>query len=327
MRRMLTLGALLALLVLPACSAEGFSSQGADSARVEDMDAEAAAGGGDAGDAPQGDGEEAADQESVGDGQSSLPEAPASAAGDRVIKEGTITIEVDAGEFDRAFAAVVAAARRQGGDVVASDTSTADDGTTSGTVTVRVPVRAYEDLLVGVGSIGTVRGRALDAEDVTTEFVDLESRLRHLQAQERFYLGLLDEAESVEDAIAVQQRLESLQGDIEQVRGRLRYLDDRTSFSTLTVELFETGATPLVADDPAARPTLARYWETAQDAFINVLGITLVVLVFVAPLLALVAVGVVAWRLIVTRRSVAPAPPPQAPLPPASEDEVAAPRG
>ena len=233
------------------------------------------------------------------DADAPLPAAPPP-TGDRIIKEGTITLEVEDGQFDRAFIAVIDAARRQGGDVIGSSTRTGDEGETFGSVTVRVPVANFEDLLVGMGDIGITRSRDVDAKDVTAEYTDLESRLRHLRAQEEFYLGLLTRAEDVRDAIAVQQQLDGIQAQIERIQGRLNVLEDRTSFSTLTVELFEPGAAGSLPteEEPPARPTLARYWDTARDAFVNVLGAMLVAGLFAFPLLVAAGAAFVMWRLL-----------------------------
>jgi hypothetical protein len=241
----------------------------------------------------------AADEDTAtGDGDvAPLPPATAASArsGDRLIKEGTMVVEVPVDGFDRAFERVVAAARGLGGSVVASTSSSTEDGGTAGSVTLRVPVDRYEDLLTGAGAVGEVRRRDITTQDVTAEFTDLESRLRHARAQERFYLGLLEEAAGVSDAIAVQQQLEGIQSTIEQLQGRRTLLDDRTSFSTLTVELLEPGAAPVLAAG-GARPTLAAYAELARDAFVTVVGWILVAAVAMAPIIVPIAAGAGLWR-------------------------------
>ncbi len=335
MRRM-GVGAVVALLVvLGACSGGGGDSateaelagqgssdaeeSGADFAQEEQGDAD-----GDLAATADGVGDEAAgagaapapaapapDQETGG--QAPLPQV--SRGPERIIKEGTVRLEVADGEFDAAYAGVVALAPRYGGDVLASATSTEQgrdgdgDGPSSGSVTLRVPVEEYESLLAGVQDLGTVRSRDVRSEDVSVEFVDLESRQRNLEAQERFYLELLGRAEAVPDAIAVQQQLNGVTEQLEQIKGRLQFLEARTSFSTLTVELFEPAAAPLVVEPEPddGRPSLARFWRTAQDAFLNVVGGTLVVVSFLAPLvlpLGAIALLVRALR----RRPTQPAP-------------------
>jgi large-conductance mechanosensitive channel len=220
-------------------------------------------------------------------------------------------LEVEENGFDRAFNRVVDAAARLGGTVLSSDATSDDEGLTSGSVTVRVPADDYDALLTAVADIGTVRERSIRSEDVSAEFVDLEARLRHNEAQERFYLSLLGRAEDVEDAIAVQQRVDDIQQTIEQIKGRLSFLEERTSFSRLTVELFEAGSA--FQQSPAAQPTFAYYWETAGNALVRVLGMGLVVATVLLPFVLVGLVIFVVVRVlgpIGRRRRPEPAAPP-----------------
>lgn len=259
-------------------------------AREHDPDLEDA--GGDAGPGSPG----FAGEPEAGEG---LPEPVAARSGERVIKDGTMTIEVDAGQFQAGFRRVIDTARDLGGHLTDSTSTAGPDGGTSGSVTVRVPVERYEELLTRVGRVGTLRSQDISSRDVTAEFTDLESRLRHLRAQEAFYLELLEEAGTVQDAIAVKQQLDSIQSQVEQAQGRLHVLEDRTAYSTLTVEIVEPGAEPVVATSDA-RPMLADYWRTARDGFVTVVGWLLVTAVSLSPVLVPLLLAAIAWRL--TRR-------------------------
>ena len=184
--------------------------------------------------------------------------------GERIIKEGTVTLEVEPGLFDTAFGQVIARAQALGGHVSGSSSSTDTEGLVQGQVTVRVPVRSFEDLLTAVGEAGDIVDRNVTSQDVSEEFTDLESRRRNLRAQEGFYLGLLADATNVSDAIAIQQQLEDIQRRIEEITGRLNLLADRSSFSTLTVRIHELGADAVeeVVEDG---PQLGTYVETAPN--------------------------------------------------------------
>lgn len=253
-----------------------------------------------------GEGEQAAAAEALQSSDDRASAVLTADIGDRIVRDGTMRVRVEEDTFDGAFDRLVELADRFGGTVLASDASTADDGSTSGTVTVRVPAGDFDDLLVAVGRVGEVEQRSVTAEDVSDEYVDLEARLRHNQAQERFYLSLLDRAEDVDDAIAVQQRVEGIQQTIEQIEGRLRFIDERTSFSRLTVELFEAGGAFQAGGAP--EPSLARYWATARAALINVLGGALVIATVALPFVVIgTAVLVLVRRYAVPgRRAVAP---------------------
>lgn len=306
-RRLVVLAVVMLALVGAAWGAVGVVGRSAAdrmSGKVETGEAEAQpASSGLA--APGGQGADEASQPGSG---FALPPLPA-AAGDRIVKEGTITVEVRADGFEAAFQAVATQAQRLGGSVVAmSDSSTAAGR--SGSVTVRVPVRSYEGLLADVSKVGKVRDRNVTSQDVTGEFVDLEARLRQLQAQEAFYLDLLGKAQGISDAIVVQQQLGGLQTQIEQIKGRLDLLGRQTSFSTLHAQIVEPGV-PLPLAAPETRPSLDRYWQMARDALVHVIGSAIVVVFFLAPLLLPAGVVFLAWRL--TRRrpggaSVEPSP-------------------
>lgn len=299
--RALGLVLLLLLVVSAACSGDAGETDAAEPAGEEagpvttDDAADVDDG---TGDVAEGAGEDPA---GIGGGTGNAdatapPAATAAVARDpeRVIREGSMTIEVLAGEFRTAFAEVIQIARRLGGTSVSSSARTHEDGSTAGTVTIRVPVERYDDLLTGMDGVGTVRAQDITSTDVTAEYTDLESRLRHARAQEAFYLELLEEAQGVQDAIAVKQQLDGIQAEIEQVQGRLNVLEDRTSFSTLSVELLEPGASPIVPVDE--RPTIASYWDIGLDGFITVVGSLIVIVVAMAPLVALAVVAFLAWR-------------------------------
>ena len=78
------------------------------------------------------------------------------ATGERIIKEGIVTIEVDEGQFDVAYGQIIGRAQALGGHVVGSTSTTTDDGLVRGSVTVRVPVQSFEDLLTSLGDAGEI---------------------------------------------------------------------------------------------------------------------------------------------------------------------------
>lgn len=330
-RRLLVVALLLALAVA-ACSA---SDSGDDSAATDEVEAAATAV------EQAADGDDAAEDREVGlaageaadgqdapaptaegdDGADAAPVLPPDTAttGERIIKEGTVTVEVEPGDFDSAFGQIVARAQALGGHVSGTSSSTEegpdDETLTRGQVTIRIPVRNFEDLLTSLGDAGTVVDRNITSQDVTAEYTDLESRRRNLQAQERFYLGLLEEAAGVTDAIAVQQQLDDIQAQIEQITGRLNLLGDRSAFSTLTVQIHERGAEPTDVEPIEEPGGLTPYIEDAVDTFITTVGALIIAATFIAPFLVIGLVAFGIWRAVVRSRRTVPTPPPAQPAP------------
>lgn len=299
MRRITLLLLIVVVAVVAACSGSDDAVETGATVEVQDRAVDDEGGAGEAapeakaeaaepGSGAQDDADAAAPAEDLAVATSSL-----AAPGERIVREGTMRLQVDEDTFDAAFDQVVSAAQRLGGTLLSSNETADGGGLSSGTLTLRVPAEEYNALLTAVSRIGEVQERSIASEDVSAEFVDLQARLRHNEAQERFYLSLLDEAADVDDAIAVQQRVEGIQQTIEQLRGRLRFLEERSTFSRLTVELYETG-TSIRA--PGDRPTFAAYLTQARDALVTVLGRALVLAAIALPFVVVGVVVFVAWR-------------------------------
>jgi len=129
------------------------------------------------------------------------------------------------------------------GDVVAS--ARTDAGTA--TVTVRVPARSFETALRRFGKLGDVEYQSTSAEDVGDQMVDLEARLRHARAVERRLLRFLEQTDTVREMLAVQDRLDQVQLQIEQLTAQIDSLREIVAFSPITVSLRAEGdPTPVI---------------------------------------------------------------------------------
>ena len=205
----------------------------------------------------------------------------------RVIKTAEIRIEVPKNEFRESVQESVNIAQRSGGFV---NSTTIDEDSDSGSVTIRVPSETFETALGALKEIGDVSSETISGTDVTQEFVDLEARKRNLEAQETVLLNLMDDAQTVGATIRVQRELQPVQLEIERLQGRINYLEDQTAMSTITVSFGPAGA---VAPQPAN--AFERAWENAKDTFVAVATALVVGAGFVIPiaiLLALVALAV-----------------------------------
>jgi hypothetical protein len=168
-------------------------------------------------------------------------------------------------------------------------------------ITLRVPAESLDLALERIRDLSTeVRRESVSGQDVTEEYVDLESRLRNLEATEEKLLEFLEEAEDTEAALAVYEQLRQVEGEIEQIKGRMEYLEQSAALSTVTLDI-----TP----DALAQPIQVGGWQpvgTLRDAFealIRVLQFLvdalIVIVVLVLPVLLIIAIPVVVLFLIV----------------------------
>lgn len=217
--------------------------------------------------------------------------------GPRIIKMASVRLSVRRGEFQGAVDEARSIAAATGGFVVSSNQSQGEKRLMNGSLVLRVPARSYETVMRELGGVGRLDGRQENAQEVSAEFVDLQSRKRHLEAVERQLLVLLERAESVPAALAVQSKLNDTQLQLEETRGRLRYLDDQTSFATISVNLRER--LPVAA---AGEDGIVETWKDGAEAFAHVAGRTFVAVATIAPILLLLGLAALGARFVVRRR-------------------------
>lgn len=114
-------------------------------------------------------------------------------------------------------------------------------------ITIRIPVARYEEATQRVESLGRVAHRELEAADVTEEYVDLEARLKNALAVRQRLQGLLEKAEDVKAALAVEKEMGRVTEEIERLQGKLELLRNRVAYSTITAtfeRVYRTAPTP-----------------------------------------------------------------------------------
>jgi virulence-associated protein VapD len=279
--------ALVAMVVLAGCDRGGGQDGGGGQAAADSAATEAQA-------AP------AADQAqtsaaAAAPGKAGSTEAAAQVRlvdlGNRIVRTATVDLEVDKGQLNETINKASDAVVKAKGIYVGSSTSVPSGEPASGQVTFRVPVDAFESVLRELKGLGTYRGEQSSTEDVTNQYVDLDAQLAAWRAQERVYLRLLDRARSVADVIAVQNQLQQVQSNIERLQGQLNQLEDKSSFSTITLQLSEPGAP---AGEPQGR--LARAWATAVNGLGVMAAAVLVAVVWAIPVAILAVLVLLGLR-------------------------------
>ncbi|MFJ7510418.1 DUF4349 domain-containing protein [Peribacillus simplex] len=125
-----------------------------------------------------------------------------------------------------------------GGYVVESNVYREDEELVEGTITVRVPEAHFQDFLAdSEGEASEVVGRNVTGQDVTEQYVDLKARLKSKRTVEERLLAFMRDAEKTEDLLKISSDLAVVQEEIEQLTGQMKYLENQTSYSTVTITL------------------------------------------------------------------------------------------
>ena len=104
---------------------------------------------------------------------------------------------------------------------------------------IRIPVEHMDEFVVNVGEWTNIRNKEERVEDVTLQYVDLESRKKALITEQDRLLELLEKAESVEDIISIEARLSDVRYELESMESQLRTLNNQIDYSTINLNIQE----------------------------------------------------------------------------------------
>ena len=143
-------------------------------------------------------------------------------------------------------------AEQMGGYVVSSNVYQSNYGPNNitvpeGNISIRIPAEKLNDALKQIkNSAVEVQSENVSGQDVTDQYVDLQSRLAAKQVAEKKLLQFLEQAENTEDTLAVYTQLQQVQSDIEVLKGQIKYIDQSAALSSLSVTLIaEAGTQPI----------------------------------------------------------------------------------
>lgn len=173
-----------------------------------------------------------------------------------------------------------------------------DGETTRANLTFRVPSARLSEFLKSVRATAThVRNEELSGEDVTQEYVDLGAQLKNLEATEvelrQLVSSVRARSQKASEVLEVYREMVSIRGEIEKARGRLQYLEQMTSYATVSVDLIP---------DAVAQAPVKSGWQPlgeiveATRALSGTLqwlaNVAIWFVIYVAPLLLLFGLGI-----------------------------------
>lgn len=165
-----------------------------------------------------------------------------------IIRNGTLNITVT--DTEETMQEISQLAQQRDGWVVSSNVYDYYPDGKQGTVFIRIPVTQFDAVMSAIKEMAVeVSSESTSSEDVTDQYVDLSARLSNLEATAERVRAFLDESQNVEEALAVNQELSRLEGEIEVLKGQIQYLTQSAAYSSLTVNL-----TPDIVSQPVTVP-------------------------------------------------------------------------
>jgi len=163
----------------------------------------------------------------------------------KIIKEGMVffaTTDLNGTEI-----AIKDAIRLYAGYIAEEDIESYDS-TSRHIIVAKIPAAQFDAFLATVSNkAGKLDRKEITSEDVTEAYLDAESHIRVKKALEERYFELLQQCKTMDEIIKMEEQLNNVRNDIEITQGRLNYLSNRSSYSSLRITFYEPDAEPVVA--------------------------------------------------------------------------------
>lgn len=155
----------------------------------------------------------------------------------KIIKTAYLSIEVASYESSRKQIEVLL---KEQNAYVSNENLQNTDYQITNNINIKVPADKFEKLLAEISKLAKrVDYQNIEMQDVTEEYIDVESRLNNSRKVEQTYLKLLRRTNSIEDILKIEQKLGEIRTEIESTQGRLKYLNQQVSFSSINLNIYQ----------------------------------------------------------------------------------------
>ena len=209
----------------------------------------------------------------------------------------TANLSLESKDYDAARAALDAALQAAGGYLESSSEYSGTDDSRSVSLTYRVPQENYDSFLAAIAEAGNVTYKNQQADDVTAQYLDVETRLENLKAQRTRLQQLQQQADSLSDLLEIESSLTDVQSQIESWQSQMDWYSDQVEQCTVYVSLSEvsTYSPPSEGFGSRIASAFADGWQNFVDG-VQQLAVTLAGAWPVVVIAAAVAAGVVVWK-------------------------------
>jgi hypothetical protein len=201
----------------------------------------------------------------------------------------------------------------QHGGTIAQEQTTSDDAghTTSATMQLRVPADTFGTVMHALKDIATVKHSETDSQDVTTQVIDVDARVRSARASLAQLRKFLRQTTDINAMVQLESDIARREAELASMLAQQRYLDDQTAMSTIDLTLTRPArhAAPPKKDDDGFLAGLDSGWDALSASTVVVLTVLGALLPFGV---LLVLVGIPVWLLV---RRLRPRPSAAAPAP------------
>ena len=187
--------------------------------------------------------EEAVEEEAaVEDGVDSIDDGAIENSSRKIIRNVNISAETE--EFDSFVSNIDKKVKELGGymestNISGRSISSSSKNMRSADLVARVPSNKLDSFVSNVADISNITNKSESAEDITLNYADTQAHISSLRTEQQRLDELLLQAEDIETIIAIESRITDVRYELESYESRLRTMDNKVDYSTVTIYVRE----------------------------------------------------------------------------------------
>jgi hypothetical protein len=182
----------------------------------------------------------------------------------KIIRTGNLRFETD--NLETTYEKIKIAVKK-GKAFIQNDSEGKEYASVYRRITVRIPSENFDSFIKDISSgVDYFDNKEINSQDVTEEYIDIDARLKAKKKLENRYLELLAKATKMSEMLAIEAQLSAIREEIEAKEGQLRYMQNKISLSTITVEFYKT-----IAEEKGVTISYgAKVWNAVKSGFYTI---------------------------------------------------------
>ena len=162
-------------------------------------------------------------------------------------------------------------------------------GSRSASFTARIPSDKYEAFMNSVGEVGSLSSKSESVDDITSSYVDVQARLKSLNTKLERLQELEEQADNLEDLLAIEDRINDVQYQIESYTAQKKAYDDQIDYSTVSIDITEVSTYSEVKADTAWNRFVEAF-SSSFAGFVAFIQAFVIAIIYLLPYLILIAI-------------------------------------